>query len=484
MERLVIIPTYNEKENIEAIITAVMELPIMFHVLVIDDGSPDGTADIVKRMMKGKYKDCIFLIERAGKQGLGTAYIAGFRWAIEHKADYIFEMDADFSHNPQDLIKLYDACAKKGADLSIGSRYVSGVGTNQVSNIIAAAYACGVRSFDVKTAYEAALKNELDGKDRPMGAGKLDTDRFVELGYVPHKDKGEWPDEAWMFSASHTLEYSFSAYAVAQMARELGHDDDYARLMELSRGWEKIYDEDLNLVHPKWENGEFIGDFDPMQVWRGFQEGNAYQYTFYVPHDPKALIAKMGAEEFSARLDSIFARSKENIFSGGKTIDAFAGLRTYYNQGNQPCLHISWLFNQAGHPSLTQKWVRAILDDFYGTDGIHGYGYGQDEDQGQLGAWYVISSMGLFDVAGLCDSDPVFALGSPKFDKVTISLDKDYYPGDRFEIVTRNNGEGNIYASEYKLDGKSLNSPSIPFKSVVSGGRLEVVLGSTPKDSY
>ena len=127
MERLVIIPTYNEKENIEAIITAVMELPIMFHVLVIDDGSPDGTADIVKRMMKGKYKDCIFLIERAGKQGLGTAYIAGFRWAIEHKADYIFEMDADFSHNPQDLIKLYDACAKKGADLSIGSRYVSGV---------------------------------------------------------------------------------------------------------------------------------------------------------------------------------------------------------------------------------------------------------------------------------------------------------------------------------------------------------------------
>lgn len=127
MERLVIIPTYNEKENIEAIITAVMELPILFHVLVIDDGSPDGTAQIVKRMMQGKYKDCIFLIERSGKQGLGTAYIAGFKWAIEHKANYIFEMDADFSHNPQDLLKLYDACANKGADLAIGSRYVTGV---------------------------------------------------------------------------------------------------------------------------------------------------------------------------------------------------------------------------------------------------------------------------------------------------------------------------------------------------------------------
>ncbi|MBQ6977970.1 MAG: polyprenol monophosphomannose synthase [Paludibacteraceae bacterium] len=127
IERLVIIPTYNEKENIEAIITAVMELPILFQVLVIDDGSPDGTADIVKKMMKGKYKGCIELIEREGKQGLGTAYIAGFQWAIEHKANYIFEMDADFSHNPQDLLKLYDACAVHGADLAIGSRYVTGV---------------------------------------------------------------------------------------------------------------------------------------------------------------------------------------------------------------------------------------------------------------------------------------------------------------------------------------------------------------------
>ena len=127
MERLVIIPTYNEKENIEAIITAVMELPLEFNVLVIDDGSPDGTAAIVKSLMDGKFKGRVHLVERSGKLGLGTAYIAGFKWAIEHKADYIFEMDADFSHNPQDLLKLYDACANQGADLAIGSRYVTGV---------------------------------------------------------------------------------------------------------------------------------------------------------------------------------------------------------------------------------------------------------------------------------------------------------------------------------------------------------------------
>ena len=127
MDKLVIIPTYNEKENIEAIITAVMNLPLEFHVLVIDDGSPDGTADIVKKMMSATYQRRLFIIERQGKQGLGTAYITGFKWAIEHKYDYIFEMDADFSHNPQDLLKLYDACAEQGADVAIGSRYVSGV---------------------------------------------------------------------------------------------------------------------------------------------------------------------------------------------------------------------------------------------------------------------------------------------------------------------------------------------------------------------
>lgn len=127
MKNLVIIPTYNEKENIEAIITAVMELPIEYHVLVIDDGSPDGTAAIVKELMANTYASKLHLVERSGKLGLGTAYIAGFKWAIEHQYDYIFEMDADFSHNPQDLLKLYDACANQGADVAIGSRYVSGV---------------------------------------------------------------------------------------------------------------------------------------------------------------------------------------------------------------------------------------------------------------------------------------------------------------------------------------------------------------------
>ena len=123
--KVVIIPTYNEKENIEKIIRAVFSLEGDYHILVIEDGSPDGTAGIVKRLQT-EFPERLFMIERAGKQGLGTAYITGFKWSIAHGYDFIFEMDADFSHNPDDLPKLYRTC-KEGADLAIGSRYCDGI---------------------------------------------------------------------------------------------------------------------------------------------------------------------------------------------------------------------------------------------------------------------------------------------------------------------------------------------------------------------
>lgn len=126
-DSIVIIPTYNEKENIEKIIRAVFSLEKSFDILVVDDGSPDGTAQIVRELMASEFADRLFIIERSGKQGLGTAYIAGFKWALERHYGYVIEMDADFSHNPDDLPRLYAACHNDGADVSIGSRYVTGV---------------------------------------------------------------------------------------------------------------------------------------------------------------------------------------------------------------------------------------------------------------------------------------------------------------------------------------------------------------------
>lgn len=126
-KNLVIIPTYNERENIRDITAAVMNLSVPFELLIIDDGSPDGTAEIIKEELQVKYDGRLHLIEREGKLGLGTAYICGFDYALEKGYDYVFEMDADFSHNPQDLVELYKACVEGGADVAIGSRYIKGV---------------------------------------------------------------------------------------------------------------------------------------------------------------------------------------------------------------------------------------------------------------------------------------------------------------------------------------------------------------------
>ena len=171
--KIVIIPTYNEKENIEAITRKVFSLPLDFQVLVIDDGSPDGTAGIVKHLQE-EFPGRQHLIERSGKQGLGTAYLTGFKWSLENGYDYIFEMDADFSHNPDDLLRLYSACAEGGADLAVGSRYCHGVSVVDwpMSRIImsyyASAYVRGVLQmhiFDTTAGFVCYTRKVLETID-------------------------------------------------------------------------------------------------------------------------------------------------------------------------------------------------------------------------------------------------------------------------------------------------------------------------------
>lgn len=362
------------------------------------------------------------------------------------------------------------------------SKYVSGVGTNFTSLAIAAAYNCGIRDFDVKQGYEAALKNEVEWRGRLEGAGKMDVRQFVERGYSPYEKRFDMVtrEEGSGFGASHTMEYSFSSFAVSQFAKHLGKEDDYKLLSNLSNGWKNLYDPETRLIRPKDTKGNFLEDFNPLAPWKGFQEGNAVQYTFYVPHQIDELVDLVGQETFNNRLDSIFLLSQKNIFGGGKEVDAFAGLKTVYNHGNQPNLHISWLFNFSGKPYLSQKWVRAILDEFYGLEGIHGYGYGQDEDQGQLGAWYVMSALGLFDVKGLTEIDPKFQIGAPLFDKVTVRLNKDYYPGEKFVIEAKKQAVGDCYLQDISLNNRPQDTVQLPFSEVVKGGKLVLGLGASP----
>lgn len=366
------------------------------------------------------------------------------------------------------------------------SKYVSGVGTNMVSIALAGAYNSGIRDFDIETMYAAARKDNLEWRDRIEGAGKMDVRRFVEDGYVPYVDDPGFVayEKGATFSVSHTLEYSFSAYATAQLAKQLGHEEDYRQLMELSDGWAKVFDDDLKLVRPRVPGGEWIDNFDPYESWRGFQEGNAMQYTFFVPQNPDSLIARMGKDEFNERLDTIFTQARKTIFGGGKVAFAFSGLSSPYNHGNQPSLHIPWLFNFSGKPYLTQKWTRLICDEFYGTDGEHGYGYGQDEDQGQLGSWYVLAAMGLFDVQGGACSEPTYQLGSPEFDEITVHLSKFNAKGGKFRIITKGNSTDAIYVQNATFNGKPLDRCWLYRDEVFNGGELVLQMGTEPSDVW
>ena len=180
--KIVIIPTYNEKENIENIIRAVFLLEGNYHILVIEDGSPDGTAAIVKKLQE-EFPQRLFMIERKGKLGLGTAYITGFKWSVEQKYDYIFEMDADFSHNPQDLPRLYEACANGGADLAIGSRYCNGISVINwpIGRVIMYYYASvyvrkvlGMKVFDTTAGFKCYRRKVLE---------TIDLDKVKMKGY-------------------------------------------------------------------------------------------------------------------------------------------------------------------------------------------------------------------------------------------------------------------------------------------------------------
>ncbi len=192
--KIVIIPTYNEKENIEAIIRKVFSLEGNFHVLIIDDGSPDGTATIVKQVQE-EFPDRLFMIERSGKQGLGTAYLTGFKWSLDQGYDFIFEMDADFSHNPEDLIRLYMACTEDGADLAIGSRYCHGVSVVDwpISRIVMSYYASvyvrmvlRMKVYDTTAGFKCYTRRVLEAIDlddvRMKGYGFQ-----IEMKYTAYK---------------------------------------------------------------------------------------------------------------------------------------------------------------------------------------------------------------------------------------------------------------------------------------------------------
>lgn len=364
--------------------------------------------------------------------------------------------------------------------------YTNGVQTNFQGLVTCAAYNAGLlNDIDTDYLWKIIYQNELGYKNRPYGAGRWDNNYWANNGYIPSQDYNVPHRGSFNFCVSHTLEYCFAAYAASQVAESLDKKAEANLLKQYANNYTILFDKEIGYMHPKERNGEFTKNFDPMKAWEGFQEGNAAQYTWYVPHDIKGLISLLGKDSFNNRLKrTLFESSKTEYGGRPNDYDSFSGVEFLYNHGNQPCLHNAWLFNYSSKPWLTQYFTRDICNRFYGITPTHGYGYGQDEDQGQLGAWFVLAAIGLFDVQGLTNNIPTMQISSPLFKEITIHLNQNFYKGDTFKIVIDKNNESNCYIQSAKLNGNDLKECFIPLNYIQRGGLLELKLGEKPNKKW
>ena len=338
--------------------------------------------------------------------------------------------------------------------------------------VIADAYLKGFTGFDAEEALQAMIATATYEKQKGVPY-------VVKKRYIPADKVHE--------ATSIAMEYAVDDWGIAAMARKMGKAEDAETFSKRAHYYKNYFDSSIHFIRPKLEDGSWRTPYDParsIHTVGDFCEGNGWQYTFFVPQNPARLIEKVGKDEFNNRLDSIFTEARKSIFGGGKVVNAFSGLQSPYNHGNQPSLHISWLFNFSGKPYLTQKWTRLICDEFYGTNGEHGYGYGQDEDQGQLGAWYVMAAMGLFDVQGGACERLTFQMGSPLFDKIEIKLSPVNATGKTFVIETTGNTPDAYYVQSATLNGKPLEQCWLYRDELYKGGTLKLTMGNQPNEKW
>ncbi len=345
------------------------------------------------------------------------------------------------------------------------------VGSPEIA-MITGAYQKGIGNLDVEKAYAAIRHQQMEpGRLHEASgyAGNRQLKSYMELGYVPFE---EGP-------VSSTLDYAYQDWCVAQMADALGKKDDYAYFMRRAHSQENVFDKSVGYVRPKSKDGSWKKDFDPMPIVRGiayykrdYVEGNAWQFTFFLPHDVGAIVKQLGAQEFNTRLNEGFEKARPMRYGGSPYVDF----------GNQPCMQTAYLFNYSGAPWLTQYWVSEIMDQYYGLGAEDGYP--GDEDQGQMGAWHVMSAIGLFEMRGGAARRPVYEIGSPQFEKATIHLDPEYYPGGQFVIEAKNVSKKNRYIQSATLDGEALNRPWFYHDQLVDGGTLVLHMGPKPNKEW
>lgn len=253
----------------------------------------------------------------------------------------------------------------------------------------------------------------------------------------------------------------------------LGKTDDYKFFLQRSENWRNLFDTVSGFIRPKNERGEWIEPFDPYHT-PGFVEGNAFNYTWFVPHNPEGLIRAMGRERFIERLDQAMEKSaKANFNAAGDNFSAFP-----INHGNETSMEVTALFNRAGAPWLSQKWARAIQEQYYGTTPYDAYP--GDEDLGQMSAWFVMSTLGLFQLDGGCCVEPYYELTSPRYEKMVIRFDSKYGRGKSLTIIAKGASKANMYIRSARLNGRKIEGFKIPSAELLKGGVLDVEMSGVP----
>jgi len=353
---------------------------------------------------------------------------------------------------------------------------------------IVSAYMKGIRGFDAEKAYEGMKKNHMPGglmskagyEHHTFTGGGLEY--YIDRGYIPYPLPGGG-NGFHEDGSGQTLEYAYQDWTLAQMASALGKTEDHDYFLNRSQNYRNIWYKEKGWMWIKDIDGYWREPFDALEYQDGWVESNAAQSTWFVPHDLKGLAALMGGpDSLVSKLNRSFELAQPRGFVSSKrhadeTVEE--NRRTYINYGNQPSIQTAFIFNYAGAPWLTQKWSRLVTDSVY--SGISPqYGYSGDEDQGLMGSLAVLMKMGIFSIKGGTSTAPIYELGSPVFDRVTIRLNKDYYPGDSLVIETTNNAEAHCYIQSVTLNGERTDRAWIEHKSLVNGGILLLEMGPEP----
>lgn len=325
-------------------------------------------------------------------------------------------------------------------------------------SVVADAILKGIYKGDAEAALKACISTA--NARRYEGIGE-----YIDLGYVP--------DEASTSSVSNTLEYAYDDWCIAQVAKKLGKADVETEFTKRSNYWRNLYDEKIGFMRPKDRAGNFRATFDVLDTHgQGFIEGNSWNYSLYVPHDPKGLMEVMGGtKRFEGYLDSLFSMHLPDKYFEQTEDITREGIIGNYVHGNEPSHHVAYLYNITGSPWKTQERVRQIIRHQYnnGADGLGG-----NDDCGQMSAWYLFTALGFYPVA---PGDAHYWLGSPLVKSATVTLEN----GKSVKVIAKNQGEKNVYVSKVTWNGKEIKDYKLAHADLMAGGELEFVMSRKPK---